>query len=455
LHFDVEGNRDRSETRRLEKKRSDETADTGKTMKSSKNVEAPPSAKRPRSPLSLEPLLSPTLPPEIEEELERRKKASPKVSEDRPKDKEASSRSKKVGKEQPGEVAESKGRRSLIATLRVPKALRREFRLLMKLGARKEPARSDRPSSASAVAQPSRAEKRPALPSEPSLEPSALKRPRASDVGGKGLIPPSTPSKKASTAMSRVSSNNSMTNTPGETMAATPSVPGSSDRTGHVRAPLSKAAEAKIRALKEREEVLRNLGRNLKHKADRRGDPSAATNGNARESEGTVKRGYALILESVAAFMMGFHAQDVYRGMKNQPSEPSSWSSLFPLIEMLQRRLDTRRHAPIYAITLLLQAVSWEQFLNAWATREDATERVTVKQLLRAQRSRSKTWTLFNETTEGVDGPLRITVFPWTSVEEVVESTLRVLRRWCADEGVDWSPELNLRECGVKTAGQT
>jgi hypothetical protein len=250
-----------------------------------------------------------------------------------------------------------------------------------------------------------------------------------------------------------------MTHTPGEAMAATPSVPGSSDRAGHDRAPLlSKAAEAKIRALKEREELLRNLGRNLKHKADRRGDPSTATNGNARQSEGSVKIRYALILESVAAFMMGFHAQDVYRGMKSQPSEPNSWSSLFPLIEMLQKELrhfDSRRNAPIYAITLLLQAVSWEQLLNAWATREDPTERVTVKQLLRAQRGRSKTWTLFSEATDGVDGPLRISVFPWTSVEEVVESTLRVLRRWCADEGVDWSPELNLRECGVKTAGQT
>lgn len=463
LHFDVQGNRDENERRKIEKKRREETTDTTRTMKSSKNPDVSSGTKRLRSPVRLPPLLSPTLPAEVEAELERKKKASPKPSEDRPREREAPGQAKKAGTDSSNDSTDGKARNRLIATLKIPKSKRRDFRLLMKLSPRKEPQRSDRPSSASGVAQPVRAEKRPVGSGEHSLEPSALKKPRASDVSGsiKGPIPPSTPSKKGSAAMSRVSSSNSMAHTPGEAIAVTPSVPGSSDRTGHDRAPSSRSAEVKIKTLKEREDVLRNLGRKLKHKGDLslkgRGDPSASTNGNVRHSESSVKAGYALIIESVAAFMMGFHVQDVYRGMASKPSDPSSWNSLFPLIEMLQkdlRRHDTRRNAPIYALTLLLQAVSWDQLLNAWASHEDPSDRVTVKQLLRAQRGRAKIWPLFRDAADDVDTSLRVNVLPWTTVEEVVESTLRVLRRWCADEGVDWSAELNLRGCGIKTASQ-
>ncbi|KAL6860279.1 hypothetical protein ACO1O0_004306 [Amphichorda felina] len=462
LHFDVEGNKGENEVRRIEKKRREEATETNRTMKTTKNFETQPSAKRSRSPARLPPLLSPTLPPEIEAELERRKKASPKSSEDRSKDMEALIQSKRAGTDTPSDdLAENKDRPSLIVTLKIPKSLRRDFRLLMKLTPRKEPVRS---AAATGPAQPTRAEKRPVSSVEQSLEPSALKKRRISDVSGptKGSVPPLTPSKKGSAAMSRVSSNNSMAHTPGEAMGATPSVPGFSDRAGHDRGPPSKTAEARVKALKEREDLLRNLGRKLKHKGDLalkgRGDSSAVTNGNTRQGEPSVKAGYALIIESVAAFMMGFHAQDVYRGMANKPSDPSSWNSLFPLIDMLQkeiRRYDTRRNTPVYALTLLLQVISWEQLLNAWATHEDPSDRVTVKQLLRAQRGRAKTWPLFRDATEDVDSALRVNVLPWTTVEDVVESTLRVLRRWCADEGVDWSPELNLRDSGIKTAGQT
>lgn len=449
LHFDIEGNKDDHAN-----KKADRTH-----LAKPRNPDSQQSTKRPRSPvrplaLELPPLLSPTLPPEVEKELERRKKASPKSSENRERDApEASGNAKRSKVEQPVEAPET-SRKGMVVTLKIPKRLRREFRLLMKLSPRKESQRLERTSSASApgVAQTIKAEKRPVVSGETSLEPTATKRPRPSDVSSasKGPIAPSTPSKKNATAMSRVSSSNSLAHTPGEAIAATPSA-------ANERAPLSRATEAKIQILKDKETALLAIGRRVKHSGDgalgRRPD-NASTNGSGRQGESTIKTGLVLSLECVAAFVTAFNIQDTHRGMANKPRDANSWRSLFPLIQVLHgdlRRHEFRRIEPIRALLLVLEAVAHDQVLNAWSTHEDPSNLISMKSFLKLTRQRNNTWSQVRDANEKVDSSMRVMPHPWTTVEEVVEMALRTLRRWCADEGLDWSAELNLRESGLKS----
>ena len=455
LHLDVEGNKDDYESRKAERRYRDEGE--SRPARPNKNQETQKSLKRQRSPPPrLPPLLSPTLPPEVEAELERRKKDSSPSPDSRARDKDPPPQKKRAPGEPLSEAAD-RSRSRLVVTLKIPRRMRQEFRLLMKLSPREKPQRTERPPGGLLQAK---AEKRAPAPADKSLDPSATKRPRASEASTaiKGPAVPSTPSKKGSTAMSRVSSSNSMANTPGDGVAATPTMPGSSERASHERGPLSKSSEAKIRALREREDTLRAIGRQLKHKGDLSlkpsGDHGASTNGSGRPGETNTRAGYALMVESIAAFMTSFHLQDVHRGLAGKPSDPKVWTTLFPLMDMLLkdlRRSEQRRYAPVFALTLLLQGVSHDQVLNAWTTYEDPSNSISVKNLVRHERSRKQIWTQFRDTIDNIDGTYHVKVSAWYSVEEVVESTLRILRRWCADEGVDWSAELNLREHGLKS----
>jgi hypothetical protein len=215
--------------------------------------------------------------------------------------------------------------------------------------------------------------------------------------------------------------------------------------------------------LREKELALCALGKRLKHNGDvamkgqARGEPNAATNGSTRPGESSTKLAYVLMLESTISFMMGFHTQDVYRGMQSKPSDPNSWTSLFPLLDFLQkdmRRFDARRYRPIYALSLLLQGVSYDELLKSYSTHENASSITTVNDLLKYQRGRGKAWAQLHEANKSIDSDLRAAIHPWTTVEEAAGTVLRVLRHWCDEEHLEWKAELNLREFGPKGIAQ-
>lgn len=445
LRLNIDGNADDYEARRMEKKRRENGADASRPSKPAKNPEKLPTVKRAASPVRIPSLLSPTLPPEVEAELDRIKGSSP-PKQKKAKDRDDTIHIRKTVAERPSEPADGRGRDRFIVTIRIPKRCRAQARLLLRMNPRKEAQWSD-PAPTTGGLGLGRVDKRPAKEVDHALQTGASKRPRPSEAT-KGPAPPSTPSKRASaTAMSRVSSSNSTTRTPGGLAAAgTPLAPLSAER-----GPPSKATESRVQSLKERGEVLVKLGKSQKRLGDSalqsRADPSS-------QPDSGVTVGLVLMLESVAAFMASFHAQDTHRTLASKPCDPSIWQSLFPLIDMLQketRRTDQRRsHHFLYSVSLLLQATSYGRLLSSWTTYDDPSDRVSVKHILRFERSRSRAWSQFRDANH--DPTLRACATQWSTVDEVVESALCALGTWCADEGVDWSPHPRFKELGIRTS---
>lgn len=204
-----------------------------------------------------------------------------------------------------------------------------------------------------------------------------------------------------------------------------------------------------------------SLGKRLKHNADQamkgRMEQSAATNGNVKSSEPNIKLGYVLLLESTLAFAMGFHVQDTHRGLASKASDPNcSWATLLPLLEYLQkdmRRTDPRRpvpYPPIYAVSMVLQILAFDETLKAYATHEN-TSSLSVQEILKNPRRRDINVNQLREINKQIDGRLVMNVTLCSTVEEVAEMALRVIRRWCADEGIDYTEKLNLKEMGLKS----
>lgn len=257
--------------------------------------------------------------------------------------------------------------------------------------------------------------------------------------------------------MSRVSSSGSLARTPGDAANVTPSVTASGDRGLTAPEPLQKIHPSKQQNLRDLENSLTGLGKKLKHNGDLsmkgRLDQNAATNGNVRANETNIKLGYVLILESTIAFMMGFHAQDTWRTAVGRVSEHNTWLSLFPLLDFLQkdmRRFDARRMRPLFAISMVLQVFAYDEMLRAQWSHENPPN-LTLQDVLKARRSRDRLITQIREATALMESHMYANVTILTTIEEVAEMAMQIIRRWCADEGIDYTPELNLRDINIKS----
>jgi hypothetical protein len=214
-----------------------------------------------------------------------------------------------------------------------------------------------------------------------------------------------------------------------------------------------KGDKAEINALKEREARLSHLGRQLKHKADLVMNRRPASNSANGTVDAIPRVRFVLGLESIIAFMSGFQAQNKHRSLCNKTSEPTSWESLFPLMEFHQkemRRLDKDRFRPLIALLILLQTFAVDELIKCYFTYENPGTHINVETLVKHERTRARGWTQIRENNARISSPgLRAdSITPWSTIDEVAETALRILRRWCAEEKVDWTPEVNLREGG-------
>ncbi|KAF4983120.1 hypothetical protein FDECE_17370 [Fusarium decemcellulare] len=451
-----------------EKKKAREDAVDGTRPTKPKKPEPPPPPKakgdtyRDKSPVRIPALLSPTLPSALEAELSRRKVSTKtsetKVREERDKDEQPEKRNEERPKsttarkapvepeeEDSGSKESSKERKRLIVNLRISKRMRQSVKRILALPPKRERSVSTEAPSAG------QAKKRPAT-SETMGDTIAVKRPRMSSVSSLPP-PPSTPSKKGTTAMSRVSSTNSQAHTPGEVTTATPVPPGSSDRptTNGTDAPRSDKADP--RAVFEKHVHFSTLGRRLKHDGDVANQRcnKLAAGGDTRGSDSNRKQYYALALESTIAFMTSFHLLNVSRNLQNKSSEPSGWASLIKMIDYLQKeaRRDSRRYPPIYALVLILQAVAADEFIKSFSD----FERISKEEIFQHQAIRFRNWPTVREMYESIDSSnLRADVTPWSTVDEVCQASMRVVRQWCVDENVDWTPQFNHREASIRVA---
>lgn len=178
-----------------------------------------------------------------------------------------------------------------------------------------------------------------------------------------------------------------------------------------------------------------------------------SANGNVRASEDNIKLGYVLILESTIAFMMAFHAQDTHRTMAAKVSDHNTWQSLFPLLDFLQkdmRRLEVRRMRPLFTISMVLQVFAYDEMLRAQSTHENPPN-LTLQDILKSRRSRDRLISQIRDTTAVMESNMCINVTLLTTVEEVADMAMQILRRWCTEERIDYTAELNLKEISIKS----
>ncbi|KAK2677460.1 hypothetical protein RAB80_006200 [Fusarium oxysporum f. sp. vasinfectum] len=447
LSWDSQNSTDKGDRRRVR----EDAADAAKATKP-KKLDPPPALKtkndatRERSPIRLPALLSPTLPSSLEAELSRRKASTKatesKIQDDREKDESSEKRFEESHKSSTARKAP----RRLVVTLRISKRMRQTFKRILAL-----PSKRRERSESTEAPSISQAKKRPAS-SDNTGDTIAVKRPRMPSVSA-SLPPPSTPSKKGA-AMSRVSSSNSQAHTPGDSFTVTPVPLGSSDRpiTNGTDAARDKADP---RAIFDKHTRFSTLGRRLKHEGDVANQRfnKLSSSGDKRGADSSRKQYYALAVESTVAFMASFYLLNVGRNLQNKPSDPGSWASLIKMVDYLtnETRRDSRRSQPIYALILILQAITVDEFLKASANYEN----ISKEELFAHQSTRYRNWPAVHSIYDGIGSSrLRADIAPWSTVEEVCQASMRVVRHWCQEENVQWSPEFDPNEASIRVARQ-
>ncbi|TQN70894.1 hypothetical protein CSHISOI_04539 [Colletotrichum shisoi] len=425
--------------------------DVGEHSRPPKSLKAepPPSIKRSKSHLKLPALLSPTLPPMLEEELARLKntptKGSTSSQRTQPPDSPTTGkRSHAVVKEEdedrkePREKARDRPRRFMV-TLKYSKKYTKSVQRLLALPTRKDAVKKERSVSIEPPAPP-QARKRPMGSTENVVDSISVKRPKMSDVPSSSkLVTPSTPS-KAATSMSRVASSNSV-NTPGDGNGLTPAAPPSSDRDRPQTRDESRDAanSSKIQALRDRSSRFSRLGTKLKHERDMLLERKNSDRG-APLSDSDNKLSMILGLEAALAFMVGFRALFESRRMENKAQDPKQWGSILPLLAVM--RHDVRKSRPLEALFWQLQGVIYEELIKCYWSLDPASHAV---QMINSERSRSAVWKSAFDAAERVEASaMRTNMGPWTSVEDAVSSSLKVMRRWTQEENVSWRAEVTV-----------
>lgn len=236
----------------------------------------------------------------------------------------------------------------------------------------------------------------------------------------------------------------------------TPVPPGSSDRPATNGTDFGRNEKSDIRAVNEKHTRFSNLGRRLKHEGDVANQRcnKLASSGDARGSDTSRKQYYALAVESTVAFMASFHLLNVSRNLQHKSSDPGPWASLIKMVDYLQKETrrdtrETRRYQPMYALVLILQAITVDEFLKSFPN----YEHISKEDLYAHQAIRYRNWTTVRDVYEGISNArLRADITPWSTVEEACQASMRVIRQWCHDENVDWSAEFDPKEASIRVA---
>ncbi|PHH67479.1 hypothetical protein CDD82_1447 [Ophiocordyceps australis] len=415
--------------------------------------------------------------PGLEDEIRRRKKALSETGQEKTKE---NGRKKPVvdNEEASAPLPPRLGhRRRLLVSLFIPETLRPAFRKMMAPCGRKETVgpeadrerKKERPVS-DETPQAAQARKRPAGAIEGAGETTASKRPRTSDLSSLSRVAatPSTPSKK-SIAMSRVSSSNSLAQTPGEHVTSTPAALATTDRraNGQDSGVATRGEKADVQSLTELEERLTAKAKVLKRNGDsmlREFRNSHVNNAKGKPFEHKVKLGYVLSMESIIAFFMAFQTDDKIRSAGNKLWDHWKWQSLFPLIEhMLQEvsRDGLHNSQPLYALLLILHARCHDELLKCYGQYDQKSLKqndiASIDQMLSRVRRRARLWAVAHDAVANIDNAdLRADMTPWASLDDVTEASLKVLRKWCAEEKVDWTPHPMIRDSWpISKAGQS
>lgn len=338
--------------------------------------------------------------------------------------------------------------------LTIPKKFRKSFQNIMapppSRSRDRETGRQDRERSADDDRQHAR--KRPVAAPEPASV--AMKKSRSSDTPhvSRG---PTTPPRKSHTAMSRVNSNNSTAHTPGEPMRRTPSATGAGEKRPNGVA----SVKLDENDLRTKEARVRELGTRLKHRADAafgivRLSSGASNTKDSRprsasddRSSRDPKLGMILGVESILSFMQVFHAHDTRVTRRGEKPDGKNWSDLLAVARAfctMAHQQGAQRHRPAFALLLILQVVVSDEVTKCSIASDPGPDPLKA-----AFQTRSQLLRQIREIYAPVDNyRLRAEFSPWSTLDDVTDTIVRVMKRWCAEEDVNWSPELAPRDYG-------
>lgn len=374
------------------------------------------------SPFSLPPLLSPTLPPEIERALKKMKSTStnvrssverayensrqadaPGVAKKKPKQK-GSKRPPPIQDhvdrfdEDESEVeniivhakqAPASTKKSMIIKLRYGRRNSKNINRLLALSPRSGVTKSATAHPSKPLPAATKSDKKRPHADDDQIEPSA-KRPKAPthlEVPRAGAQTTSTirspnaslskqPQKPLhnnpkrgdalkSIGMGRISSSDSHVRTPGASASTPIAAPNATPKAAVVYAPNSiekpksssndfKLADVEHHKAQHTKNV--ELGTSLKRRMDRLFKLKEQNPGPVSETD--AKLGAIVALESVAAYMTAFHAQDVQRKLERKLNAGEHWDSLLSLLPFVTSRC--KAHSTLHAAALAATAVCTE-----------------------------------------------------------------------------------------------
>ncbi|KAK1779434.1 hypothetical protein QBC45DRAFT_432654 [Copromyces sp. CBS 386.78] len=394
-------------------------------------------------------LLSPTLPAIVEEELARKFKITPSKAESRDiktqlPDSPSIARKTKVKAEpiEEEDEEEEEPEPSLIVTLKLKKANAKRAKDLLSLPSKavKDALRKER-TAARAEATPPPARKRPRAPDDTPAESVAAKRPKTA-IGDTVIARPTgmtTPLKPTAPAMSRVPSTQSQNATPGPppTRHITP---GMGERSSVPPLPPPSAETAPFR---ERDVEYRAYGSKLKHQRDavdaQLRDPAKLKNLSSAAATLETKRAMVLHIEMVMAYMIAFYNGNHARMMDRRAPDFATWESLVPHFSELKKRVYSVR--PFRILTTQLFAVMLEHITATFSQADQATAPALLARWQKLERLRPEVWHELYGVADFVDDKrVKMTVGPWTKIEEAVLSAMGVMKRWAEIEEVKWTP---------------
>jgi len=243
----------------------------------------------------------------------------------------------------------------------------------------------------------------------------------------------STPKKgdaMKSVAMRRVDSNDGQVLTPHGGSVSTPA------STEKPRTSGSDSKYTELDALKAAHTKYAAIGTMLKRQADqilkiKEKDPGPV-------SDEEKRLGAVIAIESVIAYMVGFHSGDLSRQKERKVGYADQWSQFLPFMVFATER--AKGQGELFTLALLLNAVSRECLERIYMERLTAEPAGTapsyLKELAKNSHLRQSAWSGYRDQCK--EHPVDFTI----SVEEAKGVAVTVLTDYCRKMGIAWETKL-------------
>jgi hypothetical protein len=157
------------------------------------------------------------------------------------------------------------------------------------------------------------------------------------------------------------------------------------------------------------------------------------------------KRVAVLSLEMVMSYMIAFKSLNQARSIEHKVGDFRVWEEVVPHLHELRNH--TRPFRPLEGLALQLHAVCLEQLVEAYCTYDLAVAGV---KLLSVSKKRPDAWSEAHRCLDRIgDSSMKVTLGPWSGVEDAIRAALPIVRRWADREEVAWEQQFSLSAMGA------